>query len=86
MPEAGGISSYCIPAYRLSRGSSCGANCATYQAMGIKFKLGVTLGENGMTLRGVRKKFDAVLLATGAWRQKALPIEKAELLTSGWSS
>ena len=82
MPEAGGMLSYCIPAYRLSR-ELVREQIATYQAMGIKFKLGVTLGENGMTLRGVRKKFDAVLLATGAWRQKALPIEKAELLTSG---
>jgi len=76
---------YCIPAYRLPK-DLVRKQIATYQAMGIKFKLSVTLGKKGMTLQKLRKKFDAVLLATGAWRQKELTIDKAELLISGMTS
>ena len=82
MPEAGGMLTYCIPAYRLPK-ELVRKQIAAYRAMGIKFKLGVTLGTKGTTLQGMRKKFDAVFLATGAWRQKELTIDKAELLVSG---
>jgi NADPH-dependent glutamate synthase beta subunit-like oxidoreductase len=82
MPEAGGMLTYCIPGYRLPK-DLVRKQIAAYRAIGIKFKLGVTLGKDGMTLQAMRKKFDAVLLATGTWRQKDLPIDKAELLISG---
>ncbi len=82
MPEAGGMLTYCIPSYRLPK-EVVQRQIAALQAMGIVFCLNAEIGGKGLTLKAMRKKFDHVFLATGAWRQKTLPLEKAERLLSG---
>ncbi|MCX5792729.1 MAG: FAD binding domain-containing protein [Elusimicrobia bacterium] len=81
LPRAGGMLAYAIPAYRLPR-NLVRAQIAALEAMGISFELNAEIGR-GVSLRALRKEFDSVFLATGAWAQKNLRLEKAELLTSG---
>jgi len=82
LPKAGGMLAYAIPAYRLPR-NLVRAQIAALEEMGIIFKLGVEIGPKGVSLSSLRKKFNGVFLATGAWVQKNIPLEKSELLTSG---
>jgi NADPH-dependent glutamate synthase beta subunit-like oxidoreductase/CO/xanthine dehydrogenase FAD-binding subunit len=81
MEEAGGMLSYCIPANRLAR-TVIREQIEALQNMGIKFKLGIDVG-SGVTFEKIRKEHDSVFLATGAWSQRKLGIEKEELLISG---
>lgn len=82
MPEAGGMLTYGIPADRLAKDVvQRQINC--FKAMGIEFKFNVTVGQEGVTLTDLRKKFKHVFLASGAWGERSLPMEKAELLTPG---
>ncbi len=82
LPRAGGMLAYAIPAYRLPR-NLVRAQLAALEALGISFKLNVEIGPKGVSLRALRRDFDGVFLATGAWAQKNLRLERAELLTSG---
>jgi NADPH-dependent glutamate synthase beta subunit-like oxidoreductase/CO/xanthine dehydrogenase FAD-binding subunit len=81
LPEAGGMLRYCIPAYRLPK-DVVQRQVAALRAMGIEFKLGVTVGKE-LPLSRLRKSHDAVFLAPGAWRQKTLGLEQEALLQSG---
>ncbi|MBI5529586.1 MAG: FAD binding domain-containing protein [Deltaproteobacteria bacterium] len=82
MPEAGGMLRYCIPAYRLPK-EVVRRQVQAFARMGIKFERGVEIGGKKATLAGLRKGFDFVFLATGAWRQKTLGIEHEELMRPG---
>lgn len=82
MPEAGGMLTYGIPDYRLSR-EVIKKQIKAFEAMGIEFKLNVTIGQKGTTLKDLGKKFTHIFLASGAWGQRTLTMEKSELLTSG---
>lgn len=82
MPAAGGMLTYSIPGYRLSK-DVVKKQIKAYENMGIKFILNAGIGEKGRTLRDLKKKFGCVFLTTGTWRQKELKLEKSELLTSG---
>jgi len=82
LARAGGMLAYAIPAYRLPR-KLVGDQIAALEAMGIVFKLNTEIGAKGRTLRALRKAFDSVFLATGAWAQKNIRLEKSGLLTSG---
>ena len=82
MPEAGGMLRYCIPSYRLPK-DVLARQIAAYQAMGIEFKLGVTVGQGKLRFKSLHRTHDAVFLATGGWRQTRLGIEHEELLSSG---
>lgn len=82
LPRAGGMLAYAIPAYRLPR-KLVGAQAAALEAIGIVFKFNTEIGGKGMSLRSLRGKYDSVFLATGAWAQKNIRLEKSELLTSG---
>ncbi len=82
MPEAGGMLTYGIPADRLDK-DVVKRQINAFKAMGIDFKLNVTVGQKGFTLTDLRKKFTSVFLASGAWGERTLPMEKAELLTHG---
>lgn len=82
MPEAGGMLTYSIPAYRLPK-EIVRKQMRAFESMGIHFKLGTKIGAKGFTLRDLRQSFAAVFIATGAWRQKTLDIDKSDLLTSG---
>ena len=82
MPEAGGMLRYCIPAYRLPK-EILARQITAYEQMGIRFQLGEELGGKRSPLERLHKEHDAVFLATGAWRQKKLGLEREELLASG---
>ncbi|HOW63878.1 MAG TPA: FAD binding domain-containing protein [Candidatus Paceibacterota bacterium] len=82
MPEAGGMLTYSIPAYRMPK-NVMAAQVRALEAMGIRFELGTALGGAGASLGDLRQRFEAMFLATGLWTGKALKLEKAELLDSG---
>jgi NADPH-dependent glutamate synthase beta subunit-like oxidoreductase/CO/xanthine dehydrogenase FAD-binding subunit len=82
MPEAGGMLRWSIPAYRLPS-AVVARQVAAFTRMGIAFEMGTTVGRGGTSLRALRRKYDGVVLATGAWREKRLGIAREELLDSG---
>lgn len=82
MPEAGGMLTYGIPAYRLPK-DVVKKLVRAFEEMGIEFKLNTSIGQKGATMKELRKKFNHLFLASGAWGQRTLNIEKSELLTSG---
>ena len=82
MPEAGGMLTYSIPAYRMPK-DVMAAQVRALEGMGIRFELGAALGGEGASLRDLRERYEALFLATGLWNGKSLRIEKAELLDSG---
>jgi NADPH-dependent glutamate synthase beta subunit-like oxidoreductase len=82
MSEAGGMLRWSIPRYRLPL-EVVRAIIASYERAGIVFELGAEIGGEGRSLESLRKDYDAVFLATGAWEQKKVRIEGAELLESG---
>ncbi len=82
MPEAGGMLTYSIPAYRMPK-DVMAAQVRALEGMGIRFEFGVALGSNGASLNELRKRYEALFLATGLWNGKSLRIEKSELLESG---
>jgi len=83
MPEAGGMLTYSIPAYRMPK-DVMAAQVRALEGMGIRFELGVALGGDGASsLQDLRKRFEALFLATGLWNGKSLKLEKGELLDSG---
>ncbi|HEY3357150.1 MAG TPA: FAD-dependent oxidoreductase, partial [Polyangia bacterium] len=82
MPVAGGMLTYCIPAYRLPK-EVVARQIAAFERMGIAFELGAAIGGRGPSLRRLRQDHDRVFLATGAWEQKTLGLAREELLQSG---
>ena len=82
MPEAGGMLSYSIPAYRLPK-AIVRAQVRALEGMGIRFELGAGVGSDGLTLEDLRERYQSVFLATGLWNGKKLRLEKGELLDSG---
>lgn len=82
MPEAGGMLTYSIPAYRLPK-SVVRSQVAALEGMGIRFELGVPVGSDGLTLSDLRGRFDAVFLGSGLWTGRKLHLERGELLESG---
>lgn len=72
--EAGGVLLYGIPEYRLPK-EVVRHEIAKISALGVKFHLGVTIGED-MTIDDLLAKgFDAIFIGTGAGLPKKLPIE-----------
>lgn len=82
MPQAGGMLTYGIPADRLSK-DVVNRQIDAFKAMGIEFKFDTAVGQDGVTLKDLQEKFTSVFLASGAWGERSLPLEKAELLTPG---
>ncbi|MBI4679141.1 MAG: FAD binding domain-containing protein [Elusimicrobia bacterium] len=82
MPEPGGMLAYGIPAYRLAPAVLRGLIKA-YERMGIEFRTGVSVGRDGVTLKSLKRRFQAVFFATGAWEPKTLDLPGAELMQSG---
>ena len=82
MPEAGGMLTYSIPAYRMPK-DVMAAQVRALEGMGIRFELGAALGGDGASLNDLRKRYEALFLATGLWNGKSLRLEKGELLDSG---
>ena len=82
MPEAGGMLTYSIPAYRLPK-AVVRAQVQALEGMGIRFELGANVGGDGLTLEDLRARYQSVFLATGLWNGKSLRLERGELLDSG---
>ncbi len=83
MPEAGGMLTYSIPAYRLPK-AVVRAQVRRWQGMGIRFELGVERRRPRPDLeRPPRAATASVFLATGLWNGKKLRLERGELLDSG---
>ena len=82
MPEAGGMLTYSIPAYRLPK-AVVQEQVTALEGMGIRFELGANVGDDGLTLDDLRARYQSVFLATGLWNGKSLRLERGELLDSG---
>jgi NADPH-dependent glutamate synthase beta subunit-like oxidoreductase/CO/xanthine dehydrogenase FAD-binding subunit len=79
--KAGGILNYGIPPYRLPK-NIVRKQIKAIRDMGVKFKFKVEAGKD-ISLADLQRKYDAVFLATGAWKQPALGIKNEDLLVSG---
>jgi NADPH-dependent glutamate synthase beta subunit-like oxidoreductase/CO/xanthine dehydrogenase FAD-binding subunit len=82
MPEAGGMLTYSIPAYRLPK-AIVRRLVQAYENTGIAFRLGTEVGKGQNTLARLRKSYNAVFLASGAWGQKSLRMDNDRHLRSG---
>ena len=81
MEEAGGMLAYGIPAYRLPK-DIVRRVVKMIENMGIEFKLKVDVGKD-VTVEDLKKDFDSVFLASGAWSQPSIGLEGEELTKSG---
>jgi NADPH-dependent glutamate synthase beta subunit-like oxidoreductase/CO/xanthine dehydrogenase FAD-binding subunit len=81
LPEAGGMLLYSIPSYRLP-GEIVRKQVQALQSMGIVFKLGVHPGKD-FPVDELAKRFNAVLIATGAWKEKPQTLKGNATILSG---
>jgi NADPH-dependent glutamate synthase beta subunit-like oxidoreductase/CO/xanthine dehydrogenase FAD-binding subunit len=81
LPEAGGMLLYSIPLYRLPK-DVVRKQIQALKGMGIKFELGVNVGKD-VTLAKLMGRFDAVFLASGAWKERLLGIKGEKVALSG---
>ncbi len=79
--EPGGMLLYSIPSYRLPK-EVVRRQIDALRGMGIKFKVGVHVDKD-ITIPELMEGFDAVFLATGAWKEKPLGIKGERLAQSG---
>lgn len=79
--EPGGMLNHIIPTFRLPK-SIVRKQIRALQRIGIEFRLETEVGVD-VTFETLRAKFDSVFLATGAWQQRTLGIEKEGLLVAG---
>lgn len=70
MPKMGGMLRYGIPEYRLPK-AVLDDEVAFIQNMGVEMKNNVKVGD-AMTLEGLRKQSDAVIVAIGAWKSSGV--------------
>lgn len=83
MPQMGGMLRYGIPEYRLPK-ALLDREIAQIEALGIVMQNNVRVGKD-VTLDALRKDFDAVVLAAGAWRSSPMrvPGEDAARVVGG---
>jgi NADPH-dependent glutamate synthase beta subunit-like oxidoreductase/CO/xanthine dehydrogenase FAD-binding subunit len=81
LPEAGGMLRYAIPAYRLPP-EIVARLVNLLSGMGIAFRCGVEVGRD-IPAEGLRLEYDAILVASGAWKTPVIGIEGENLTESG---
>lgn len=81
MPEAGGMLTYAIPAYRLPKDCVKGL-VAALEGMGIKFVLNTTIGTD-ISTEELENKNDSVYYDTGAWKRPIVGIDGEDLTVFG---
>jgi NADPH-dependent glutamate synthase beta subunit-like oxidoreductase len=81
-PQAGGMLRYAIPPYRLPK-DAVERQIQALEAMGITFKLDTPIGSDGTSINDLMEQFDAVFMAGGAWKEKAIGITGEHLALSG---
>ena len=79
--KLGGMLTYGIPPYRLPR-RVVKKEIAALSKMGIDFKTGKPINDK-VVFEDIQKKFDAVLLAIGAWKEKGIGIPGEEFMIAG---
>lgn len=75
--RVGGLMVYGIPNFKLDK-SILAKRRAQFEASGIQFHLNVSIGED-ITMEELRKKHDAVLVATGVYKARELRAPNATL-------
>lgn len=79
MPEMGGMLRYGIPEYRLPK-SVLDAEITLLRSMGIEMRPSSRIGgENGIQLSDLKKEYDAVIVAIGAWTSSKMRIPGEDL-------
>ena len=81
LPEAGGMLLYSLPAYRLPK-DVVRKQVRALAGMGITFELGKTVGKD-VTIVDLMRRFAAVFVAAGAWKERPLGIKGEKLTLSG---
>ena len=81
MPEMGGMLRYGIPEYRLPK-AILKAETDAIASLGVKFVNDFKIGRDD-TLDGLRAKFDAMIVANGAWKSTSMRV-KGEDLAGVW--
>ena len=81
LPEAGGMLSYSIPGYRLPK-DVVKKQVKALEGMGTVFKVGVSAGKD-IKVEELQSRFDAVLIAAGAWKERALGLDGTSPVLSG---
>jgi NADPH-dependent glutamate synthase beta subunit-like oxidoreductase len=81
LPEAGGMLLYSIPPYRLPK-EVVRKQVQALEGMGIRFEVGVNVGKD-VPLAKLMSRFDAVFLASGAWKERPLGIKGEKIALSG---
>lgn len=80
--EPGGLLRYGIPPFRLPKGVLADLIDAFQRLLKIEFQLNVEVGKD-RPLEDLMKEFDAVFLASGAWKEVKMGIPGEELLIDG---
>jgi len=80
MPNAGGMLRYGIPANRLPK-DVLDAQIKVLESIGVEFTLNTEIGKQ-VKLADLRKDYEAVFLATGAWSAVSLHLEGEDKTTS----
>ena len=73
MPHGGGMLRYGIPAYRLPK-DVLDSEIKSIERMGVEFKYNQKLGRD-ISVASLKKDFDAVFLAVGAWKSSSMGCE-----------
>jgi len=79
--KLGGMLTYGIPPYRLPK-QTVEKEVAALTKMGIEVKTGTAVGKD-VKFEDVQEEFDAVLLATGAWKERDIEIPGEEFMMTG---
>ncbi len=77
MPEMGGMLRYGIPEYRLPK-AILKTETDAIAALGVKFVNNFKIGREE-TFKSFRSRFDAVIVANGAWKSSAMRVKGEEL-------
>ena len=77
MPEMGGMFRYGIPEYRLPR-NILAKEAELIEGLGVTFKNNVKVG-NDIQFEDLKKNYDAVIVAIGAWKSTSLRCPGEEL-------
>ncbi len=80
LPQPGGMLFYAIPPFRLPK-DVVSRQVLALEGMGITFECGVDVDKE--RLSDLKSRFDAVLLAAGAWKEKRQGMKGEGLIVSG---
>lgn len=81
MEEAGGLLAYVVPTYRLPK-DVVRRVVKTIKDAGVEFKLKVDVGKD-ITVENLKKDFESVFIASGAWTPLTIGLEGQELTKFG---